>query len=135
MTKTTRLTERDLVQFTGSENWYRHGINRNVLLTDGAKYVADEGGAYIPTARQRWSARTAITTSCTRSSLNSPTSPSTRSRCGSPTTSSICQTSIDAIAALARPPWLSFDRVGSRLQGAELGALRDAPARLPGHRA
>jgi hypothetical protein len=46
MTKTSKLTEADLRQFTGSENWYRHGINRNVLFTDGAKYVADEAGAY-----------------------------------------------------------------------------------------
>ena len=46
MTKTARLSEHDLAQFTGSENWYRHGINRNVLFTDGAKHVADEGGAY-----------------------------------------------------------------------------------------
>ena len=38
--------ESDLDQFTGSENWYRHGLNRNVTFTDGAKYVADEGGAY-----------------------------------------------------------------------------------------
>jgi hypothetical protein len=44
--KTTKLSDADLRQFTGSENWYRHGINRNVLFTDGAKYVADEGGAY-----------------------------------------------------------------------------------------
>ncbi len=36
----------DLGQFTGSEHWYRHGLVRNVLFTDGAKYVADEGGAY-----------------------------------------------------------------------------------------
>ena len=46
MTKTTTLSEHVLRQFTGSENWYRHGINRNVLFTDGAKHVADEGGAY-----------------------------------------------------------------------------------------
>jgi len=39
MTKT--LNKSDLRQFTGSENWYRHGINRAVLFTDGAKYVAD----------------------------------------------------------------------------------------------
>ena len=44
MTKT--LSEADLAQFTGSEQWYRHGINRSVLFTDGAKYVADTGGAY-----------------------------------------------------------------------------------------
>ena len=46
MTKTATLSEHDLAQFTGSDNWYRHGINRNVLFTDGAKHVADEGGAY-----------------------------------------------------------------------------------------
>ena len=46
MTNTTKLSERDLRQFTGTENWYRHGINRKVLFTDGAKYVADEAGAY-----------------------------------------------------------------------------------------
>jgi hypothetical protein len=46
MTKTAKLNEEHLRQFTGSENWYRHGINRTVLFTDGAKYVADEGGAY-----------------------------------------------------------------------------------------
>jgi prepilin-type processing-associated H-X9-DG protein len=35
-----------LRNFSGSENWYRHGLNRNVLFTDGAKHVADTGGAY-----------------------------------------------------------------------------------------
>jgi hypothetical protein len=33
-------------QFTGSENWYRHAINRNVFFTDGAQHVAEHGGAY-----------------------------------------------------------------------------------------
>ena len=46
MTNTATLTESQLRQFTGSENWYRHGINRAVLYTDGVKYVADQGGAY-----------------------------------------------------------------------------------------
>jgi hypothetical protein len=32
--------------FTGSECWYRHALNRKVLFTDGAKHVADTGGAY-----------------------------------------------------------------------------------------
>jgi hypothetical protein len=36
----------DLGQFYGSTKWYRHGINRKVLFTEGAKYVADAGGAY-----------------------------------------------------------------------------------------
>jgi hypothetical protein len=44
MTKT--LNKADLAQFTGSENWYRHAINRAVLFTDGAKVVADQAGAY-----------------------------------------------------------------------------------------
>ena len=44
MTKT--LSKADLAQFTGTENWYRHSINRAVLFTDGAKYVADQAGAY-----------------------------------------------------------------------------------------
>ena len=35
-----------LAQFTGSEHWYRHGLVRDILFTDGAKYVADQGGAY-----------------------------------------------------------------------------------------
>src|SRR5271170_5145996 len=46
MTTTSNLTPINLMQFTGSEYWYRHGINRNVTFTDGAKFVADEGGAY-----------------------------------------------------------------------------------------
>jgi len=46
-TMTTKtLSKSDLVQFTGSENWYRHGINRNVLYTDGAQHVAEHGEAY-----------------------------------------------------------------------------------------
>jgi hypothetical protein len=40
------LNETDLHQFTGSETWYRHGLNKNILYTDGAKYIADHGGAY-----------------------------------------------------------------------------------------
>ncbi len=46
MTKSTQLNEQNLRQFTGSENWYRHGLVRNILFTDGAKFIADEGGAY-----------------------------------------------------------------------------------------
>jgi hypothetical protein len=45
MTKKT-LTKADLSQFTGSEQWHRHGLARDVLFTDGAKHVADAGGAY-----------------------------------------------------------------------------------------
>jgi len=46
MTASTTLTEADLALFIGSEHWYRHALNRSVLFTDGAKYVADHGGAY-----------------------------------------------------------------------------------------
>src|ERR1035438_101211 len=46
MTNEAKLRQDDLRQFTGSEQWYRHGINRKVLFTDGAKYVADTAGAY-----------------------------------------------------------------------------------------
>jgi len=46
MSEEKTFTAADLAQFTGSEHWYRHGINRKVLFTDGAKYVADYGGAY-----------------------------------------------------------------------------------------
>lgn len=43
MTQNT-LTAADLRQFTGTENWYRHAIARNVLYTDGIKYVAEKAG-------------------------------------------------------------------------------------------
>jgi len=46
MHDTKELTAADLLQFTGSEQWYRHGIVRDVLFTDGAKYVADQAEAY-----------------------------------------------------------------------------------------
>jgi prepilin-type processing-associated H-X9-DG protein len=46
MSNTDQLSPSALNQFTGSENWYRHGLNRNVLFTDGAKHIADAGGAY-----------------------------------------------------------------------------------------
>jgi hypothetical protein len=43
---TKTLTKAELNRFTGSENWYRHALVRDVLFTDGAKHVADTGGAY-----------------------------------------------------------------------------------------
>jgi hypothetical protein len=43
---TKTLNKSDLNHFTGSESWYRHSINRNVLYTDGAQHVAEHGGAY-----------------------------------------------------------------------------------------
>ena len=41
-----KLNPAVLAQFTGREHWYRHGLVRDILFTDGAKYVADQGGAY-----------------------------------------------------------------------------------------
>ena len=43
---TKSLDRNILSQFTGSEHWYRHGLVRQILFTDGAKYVADAAGAY-----------------------------------------------------------------------------------------
>ncbi len=43
---TMTLSEADLRQFTGSEQWYRHGLVPKITFTHGAKYVADAGGAY-----------------------------------------------------------------------------------------
>ena len=40
------LSATDLAQFTGTEQWYRHSINRTVLYTDGIRYVAEHGQAY-----------------------------------------------------------------------------------------
>jgi uncharacterized protein DUF6876 len=40
------LNTADLAQFTGTEHWYCHALNRQVLFTDGAKYVADHASAY-----------------------------------------------------------------------------------------
>lgn len=40
------LDEVDLSQFIGTEHWYQHGLVRSITYTDGAKYVADNGGAY-----------------------------------------------------------------------------------------
>jgi hypothetical protein len=45
MTEKT-LSKADLAHFTGSEQWFRHGLARNILYTEGAQYVAEHGGAY-----------------------------------------------------------------------------------------
>jgi hypothetical protein len=46
MSTTKTLTQGDLDRFTGTETWWRHALVRNILFTDGAKHVADAGGAY-----------------------------------------------------------------------------------------
>lgn len=43
---THTLTKADLRHFTGSETWYRHALVRDILYTEGAQYVAEQGGAY-----------------------------------------------------------------------------------------
>lgn len=44
---TTRtLNSDDLDQFIGTEHWYQHSLVRSITYTDGARYVADNGGAY-----------------------------------------------------------------------------------------
>ena len=40
------ITKTELAQFTGTENWYRHPIARNILYTDGIQYLAEKAGAY-----------------------------------------------------------------------------------------
>ena len=34
----------ELSQFTGTEQWYRHGLNKNLLYTDGVQFFAENGG-------------------------------------------------------------------------------------------
>src|SRR5882672_2307534 len=40
------LKPEDLESFIGSENWYRHWLVPSIIYTDGARYVADTGGAH-----------------------------------------------------------------------------------------
>jgi hypothetical protein len=42
----TPFTPQELEQFTGTEQRYRHAINPQVLISAGAKYVADRAAAY-----------------------------------------------------------------------------------------
>lgn len=42
----TKLTADVLDQFTGTDTWHQLGLNRDMLYTDGAKFVADAGGAH-----------------------------------------------------------------------------------------
>ena len=113
MTKTAKLSDDELNQFTGTATWFRHGISPAVLFTEGVKYVADEGGAYwlldiiaiaqrsekrvmaevfqvwkltvhVDRSARRLSAKTVITTLSKRRKSSSPISPATQSRSGSP---------------------------------------------------
>ena len=46
MEATPTLTAAELLNFTGTGNWYRHGLVRRVLFTDGVRFIADRAGAY-----------------------------------------------------------------------------------------
>jgi hypothetical protein len=35
-----------MANFTGTEQWFRHSLARNILYTEGAQYVAETAGAY-----------------------------------------------------------------------------------------
>jgi hypothetical protein len=46
MSNADQLSKSVLMQFIGTEHWYRHALNREIVFTDGAKHIADVGGAY-----------------------------------------------------------------------------------------
>ncbi len=46
MSKQSPLDANTLAQFTGSQNFYRHSLVREVLYTEGVEYVADAAGAH-----------------------------------------------------------------------------------------
>jgi len=43
---TKTFSRAELRNYTGTENWYRHQVARQVLYTDGVRYVAESAGAY-----------------------------------------------------------------------------------------
>lgn len=45
MIDSTQL-ENEPSQFTGTEHWYKHTLNRSVMYTDGVQYFANTVGAY-----------------------------------------------------------------------------------------
>ena len=46
MSKRSPLDANTLAQFTGSQNFYRHGLVREVLYTEGVEYVVETAGAH-----------------------------------------------------------------------------------------
>jgi hypothetical protein len=36
----------ELAHYTGTEQWYRHALNRSVTYTDGVRHFADAAGAH-----------------------------------------------------------------------------------------
>jgi hypothetical protein len=41
-----KVTHADLAQFTGTEQWFRHSLMRNITYTEGVRYLAETAGAY-----------------------------------------------------------------------------------------
>ncbi len=46
MTTKTQDLQTGLAQFTTTETWHRHSLNRRLLWTDGAQYFADQAEAW-----------------------------------------------------------------------------------------
>lgn len=44
---TENITESTLGQFYGSENFYRHGLLRGLVLTDGVQYLNTNGAGWL----------------------------------------------------------------------------------------
>lgn len=42
----TILDHAVMANFTGTETWFRHGLARRILYTEGVRYVAETAGAY-----------------------------------------------------------------------------------------
>lgn len=42
----TALKAQDLVQFTGSQTFYRHALSGGCVYTEGVQYLAEAGSAY-----------------------------------------------------------------------------------------
>lgn len=40
------IRQSDLNQFTGSESFFQHSLNRKVVYTEGVRYLAQKAGAY-----------------------------------------------------------------------------------------
>lgn len=43
---TPQELETGLAQFTGTETWHRHGMFRQLLMTDGVMFLQEHAGAY-----------------------------------------------------------------------------------------
>jgi hypothetical protein len=41
-----KITAADLRQFTGTSEWFRHSLMRNILYTEGVQFVAESASAY-----------------------------------------------------------------------------------------